>query len=473
MEGNNSNVELENSRNLVNVNSIDGYTILGHGNNGHGKIIVPEGSIVVAKAHPGDDIAGLEETLLKEKKKILNIKHIQTILNPLNNAKNLYKLFGSVSIFRGGQTCPNFQYSLIAIHPRDRNSCIIKTSGIIKIPVANLKSLDNNYKFDLDMTVGMYKRNDFKIGSLFKFCDNSVLKLDTIDSSKKKSIADKLELYNTILRHIDEFKPTIIKDNKDDLLIMIGIRKDTEMRVIPKLNKYDSVYEELKKVFKARFDSQPKNYKNFYTTRNSKMSLETYIDEFKESIPAIITSLESDIQGLNRTIEEYVDDYISSQQDNEKLINVIFSLKRMLYITQSTIFENSLKPSITYNFVCRTNANSQKGYNANLGMMTHRIRNNQRNYTRSNGNINRRIKNGRNLLRLEMPTKTEMNDAMVFDINSLPNEPLRRNTRKLIGPGRLGLVESVANQISEAELQRKGQIRNASNLLYRKNADEA
>jgi len=441
---NNSSIVLENSNNSVNINSIDGYAILGHGNNGIETTIVPKGSIVIAKAHPGDDKVGLETELLKEKQKILNIQYIQTTLNPLKNMRNLYGLFGSVSIFTGGQTCPNFYYSLIAIHPRPNGKMRIGVSGIIKIPVSDLNLLEMAYMFDENMTIRKYKSNPIKIGSLFRLCDNSILKLDTIDHSKKKILTDKIDLYKNILSHFDEYKSEIIKDNDDDLLVLIGIREKNEsvmhmrgMHTENLYSRYESVKDEIKRALKANFNSRSKSERNFYrNTYNSKISLDTYIDGFKDAIPDIIRSLEADIENLNnRTIEEYIDDYISNSDDNDKLIGIIRELKEKLYITQSSIFENSLKPSITYNFVCRVNENSEKWYNSNNNIHRNGILNNQRKYfsygrnANNTRNINQRIRN--------------------------------RNTKKL------GLTRSVTNQISEAELQRKRQIKNASNLLYR------
>lgn len=135
------------------------YTLMGHGNETAEYKIVPPGCILVVQASSGNTVSattGVENTL-----KLLDDRNRRYVLDPLNNKREIYRLFGPVTIFTEGDLYPEFSYSLLSYYndleledERGRlgRYAAFKTSGATRIlpavPVNPLltQSLENDYR---------------------------------------------------------------------------------------------------------------------------------------------------------------------------------------------------------------------------------------------------------------------------------------------------------------------------------------
>ncbi len=111
------------------------YTICGHGGEPIDSFIVPRGCTIVVKANPGCYMSKYEYN--KHLRTIFCNKELQGALSePVANISDLRKSFGPVSIFKEGDTCPNFLFRLLVDYPD--NTTHIKhfsqMSGIIPVP---------------------------------------------------------------------------------------------------------------------------------------------------------------------------------------------------------------------------------------------------------------------------------------------------------------------------------------------------
>ena len=84
------------------------YLIGGHGSEGRGTFIVPPGCIIVVKAKTGYATAmyDRDKGFLKLSPDILN--------DPIANYPLLHKTFGSLAIYKPGDRCPNYSYTLVS-----------------------------------------------------------------------------------------------------------------------------------------------------------------------------------------------------------------------------------------------------------------------------------------------------------------------------------------------------------------------
>ena len=84
------------------------YLIGGHGSEGKGTFIVPPGCMVVVKAKTGYTTAmyDRDKGFLKLSPEILN--------DPIANYPLLHKAFGSLAIYKPGDRCPNYSYTLVS-----------------------------------------------------------------------------------------------------------------------------------------------------------------------------------------------------------------------------------------------------------------------------------------------------------------------------------------------------------------------
>ena len=84
------------------------YLIGGHGSEGRGTFIVPPGCIIVVKAKTGYATATYDRDkgFLKLSPEILK--------DPIANYPLLHKAFGSVAIYKPGDRCPNYSYTLVS-----------------------------------------------------------------------------------------------------------------------------------------------------------------------------------------------------------------------------------------------------------------------------------------------------------------------------------------------------------------------
>ena len=123
------------------------YTILGHGNNGRGKFVVPYNSLIIVKAISDDLIGRLDQTLYLQRMMDMDM---DVLLNPLENMNALIENFGSVHVYYPGDLCPNFNYQLLNNIPFLTSPLIRTTypgSGIVDI--AKMKDSINPYLIHL------------------------------------------------------------------------------------------------------------------------------------------------------------------------------------------------------------------------------------------------------------------------------------------------------------------------------------
>ena len=94
--------------------------------------IVPDNCMVVVKSRPGE-IAYLD-TVVKLVNKVGDISKQELFRNPLSNTKQLIKELGSVIIYKPGDKCPNYIYSLYSPGDILRES-YISHLGLLKTPL--------------------------------------------------------------------------------------------------------------------------------------------------------------------------------------------------------------------------------------------------------------------------------------------------------------------------------------------------
>ena len=86
------------------------YLIGGHGIEDEPPFIVPKGCVIVVPTQMGRSTTGPE--VQKNINALCSLSSHVTI-NPLNNIKEIIRAFGSVAIFKEGDTCPGFMYILL------------------------------------------------------------------------------------------------------------------------------------------------------------------------------------------------------------------------------------------------------------------------------------------------------------------------------------------------------------------------
>jgi len=163
--------------------------------------IVPNNCIIVVRAKPGEvTYLSVINPLLN---KIGSVENQELYRNPLLNTKELVNQLGPVSIYKPGDKCPNFNYSLFFsrhnIQPKKHT--VSSHLGLLKMPL----------KYPI--TLREYNHNNNIINTINEIYNESVF-------PKKESV------YNVILRNIlkreptntehTKFKDMIKTDNSDD-----------------------------------------------------------------------------------------------------------------------------------------------------------------------------------------------------------------------------------------------------------------
>jgi len=129
------------------------YIIGGHGRepfNASDTFIVPENCIVIAKMYSGEqaDHTKIFNPLVE---KFLNKELLKSYKDPLNNLETIFSQengFGSVSIYKAGDMCPNFVYKLqgCSFIKQDKYRCHNNASGVIDVDL-----LDTTFKNKSDV----------------------------------------------------------------------------------------------------------------------------------------------------------------------------------------------------------------------------------------------------------------------------------------------------------------------------------
>lgn len=113
------------------------FTVLGHGLENPEYKIVPKGCILVVPNFSGEGV--LTTTSITDNLSLMHTDNRNFILDPLRYKKNIYDIFGPVTIFTEGEQYPNFKYKLFgfynirAIHPSSKAPSILRQSGLVRI----------------------------------------------------------------------------------------------------------------------------------------------------------------------------------------------------------------------------------------------------------------------------------------------------------------------------------------------------
>jgi uncharacterized protein YozE (UPF0346 family) len=146
--------------------------------------IVPNNCIIVVRAKPGElTHLSVINPLLN---KIGSVENQELYRNPLSNTKELVNQLGTVSIYKPGDKCPNFKYSLFFSRRNIQPKKHIVSShlGLLKTPLVSTISLRE------------YNQNNNIITTINEIYNESVF-------PKKETV------YNVILRNILKREPTI------------------------------------------------------------------------------------------------------------------------------------------------------------------------------------------------------------------------------------------------------------------------
>ena len=146
--------------------------------------IVPNNCIIVVRAKPG------ELTYLTVINRLLNkigsVENQELYRNPLSNTKELVNQLGPVSIYKPGDKCPNFKYSLFFSEKniKPKKHSVSSHLGLLKTPLTSPITIrEYNQKYNI---------------------------INTINEIYNESVFPKKEtVYNLILRNILKREPTI------------------------------------------------------------------------------------------------------------------------------------------------------------------------------------------------------------------------------------------------------------------------
>ena len=151
------------------------YLIGGHGSEGRGTFIVPPGCIIVVKAKTGYATAmyDRDKGFLKLSPEILN--------DPIVHYPLLHKTFGSLAIYKSGDQCPNYSYTLVS-YTKDVHK---KMTGL--------------YSFGsglIDMDRMITDKNYLQTRNQWKNLSNYETLSKQMDSNKTKTYFEKMYQYS-------------------------------------------------------------------------------------------------------------------------------------------------------------------------------------------------------------------------------------------------------------------------------------
>lgn len=116
--------------------------------------IVPDNCIIIVRARPGElSYSNLINPLLN---KVGSPENQDLFKDPLSNTKELINQLGPVSIYKPGDVCPNFEYTLFFsrdnLNPAHR--LISSHVGLVKTPLKNpIDLIDYNAKYKIINTI--------------------------------------------------------------------------------------------------------------------------------------------------------------------------------------------------------------------------------------------------------------------------------------------------------------------------------
>jgi len=191
--------------------------------------IVPNNCIIIVKANPGELTYGHNIPPLLNK--IGSVENQELYRNPLSNTKELVKQLGPVSIYKPGDKCPNFNYTLFFyredIERMFRSEYNESTThlGLLKTPLKNPlgnKVANNIIRESIDK---IYNESIFpKKETVIKLILDNILERaptfkDMINSDKSKYG----ELLNKLMKFLSVTQKQLLKIGDDGIAKRPGV----------------------------------------------------------------------------------------------------------------------------------------------------------------------------------------------------------------------------------------------------------
>lgn len=113
------------------------FTVMGHGLEKPEYKVVPKGCILVVPNVSGQGAKAIKS--ITDNLELMQIDHRNFILDPLRYKKELYEMFGPVTIFTEGDLYPNFKYKLFGLYnardikPGSKVPSLLRQSGVVRI----------------------------------------------------------------------------------------------------------------------------------------------------------------------------------------------------------------------------------------------------------------------------------------------------------------------------------------------------
>ena len=293
-----------------------GLTIENRGNNTKIKhldsFIVPKNCIIVAKAHPGEATLG---QAMNTNLRNLCFLHEDILKDPIKYSNEILNAVGSVKIFKEGDVCPNYTYTLSSHFPEffDKNvtQIIGNLSGLLDLENTNIRTIMTNPAFTTNphATSGLTIMNNGKeVDAILHFLKNNNYKnaykllLDSYTESelptKEEVSAVVGELPNLLLGTIlesENFKKLVKHTQKELVDIKPGVYYNFVCRAAVykntkgKINEKATVYKNnnmsmnnIRRISNVHYSFNPTTIrpsnKNLNNTLNQKLAKEAIIE---------------------------------------------------------------------------------------------------------------------------------------------------------------------------------------------------
>jgi len=250
--------------------------------------IVPDNCLIVVKGRPGEDAYGLAISPLLNK-----IGHVdnQTLYrDPLSNTKELVEQLGPVSIYRPGDRCPNFEYSLLFsnkdIGPTSQG--MISQLGLLKTP--------------LQKAIGIirYKPKYNIIETVNHLYGESLL--------PKSSTANRLILKDILRRNPSEKEPTTFQDLIDYNEAGSGLY----MYYLN--NRFTITQKELLKIDENGVARRPGVYYNFVCRHAETTYYERKLNNGRNTVNPAITSIRSQPSNVRKLFNRHLNETLRKRK---------------------------------------------------------------------------------------------------------------------------------------------------------------
>lgn len=179
------------------------FTTLGHGSENSYYKKVPPGCILVVAANSGNSMLASKGDPMQIK--LMDINNRKYILDPLNYQREIFDLFGPVTIFKPGDYYPEYTYHLLEYMPprkfvmEDNNGEPVLRSFPTKVSVSGLIGIESVHPVDPHLVDSVMSRLMFDAG-LPNMPNNAVIPQELPD-----------EMYNMPLLLVGGKVPNIAK----------------------------------------------------------------------------------------------------------------------------------------------------------------------------------------------------------------------------------------------------------------------